>query len=162
MLQRIQSLFLLLATVSSVVLFFVRIEFPSGSTVDGKSVLNVITVCYVSEYQPDTKEFVKKTLFVSALLNTLISLIPLIALFLYKNRMRQSLFCRLNILLGAGMIVYLLFTFERYGGAKQLIKDTTAHYLILILPALTVLFSYLANLFILKDERLVRSADRIR
>lgn len=160
MIQRIQSLFLLLSAVFAIVLFFVKVSFPAA--VNEKDVNNLITVCYVSEYQQDDDGFKTKPLYFSGILNTLVAVISLLTIFLYKNRIRQSLFCRLNILLGAGLIVAIIFVFENYGGVKQLIGNESKHYLILILPALSVLFSYLANLFILKDERLVRSADRIR
>jgi len=162
MIQRIQSIFLLLAAISALVLFFVQIKYPSGFKMNDTDALNTLTVCYITEYQSETNDFIVKTLIIPALLCTLLVILPIINIFMYKNRRRQSLISRLNILVGTGLLVYLLFFLENKGGTKALIGDSMIHYLILALPALAIIFSYLANLFIMKDERLIKSADRIR
>jgi len=162
MIQRVQSIFLFLAAISALVLFFVQLKYPVNNSNETTDTKNIISVCYVSEYQQAIEDFTKKTLIIPALLCSLLLIVPLVTIFFYKNRRRQSLFSRLNILIGTALLVYILFFLESKGGTKSLINNDFNNYLILVLPALAVVFSYLANLFIMKDERLIKSADRIR
>ena len=162
MIQRIQSAFLLLAVVSAILLFFVKIEYQPKVTPDNSKTTNTLSVCYLSEKSADNNTAVTRTLVISALLNTIMAIVPLLTIFFYKKRPLQSLLCRLNILIGSGLLVYLLFYLEKLGGTKEIIGSTFSHYLIILLPATGMLFSYLSNIFIMKDERLVKAADRIR
>jgi len=162
MIQRIQSVFLLFAIISATVLFFIQLKHQLKSTTEEQGVSETITVCYISKTIEGSDDVEKKPLYISALLNSFLIVIALFTIFLYKKRTRQSLFCRLGILTGTGLLVYLLFFLEKAGGTKNLIGNNTQNYLFLILPALTVLFFYLSNVFIMRDERLIRSVDRIR
>lgn len=81
-----------------------------------------------------------------------------LTIFLYKNRKRQFVLNRLNILLNLillGIFVYrsLLLSEENSVAEKGLG---------MLLPIVSVIFLVLANRAVKKDEDLVRSADRLR
>ena len=136
MIQRIQSLYLLLSIVISVVLpFFVPIWKNADS-------LNV----YVTDC-------------IYPLLMFLASgFLSLLTIMNFKNRKRQFIIGRLNIILNfllLGLFVYLslnlsgeIFISEKGIGMS--------------LPLISIVFLALANKAIKKDEDLVKSVDRIR
>ena len=73
----------------------------------------------------------------------------LIVIFLYKNRPFQANLC--VVLMALGVIYYI---------ALAVIQPVLEWYA--VLPMVAVLFLFLARKRILKDEKLVRSLDRIR
>ena len=85
--------------------------------------------------------------------------LSLIAIFKYKNRRAQSGMCLLSILLLAvWYVVYAVYalTSGDSRGAAFAVR------LPAVLPAVSLIFNMLARRSILKDEALVRAADRIR
>lgn len=85
-------------------------------------------------------------------------LLSLISIFSYKNRNKQMLFNRLNILINAlliGVLVYWLLTLS--GGIDFPEKGIES-----LFPLISVVLLILANINIRKDERLVKSVDRFR
>lgn len=89
-------------------------------------------------------------------------LLSLTSIFLYKNRMLQVRLGRINIFLLLVLLGAIFYYSDRavdaLGG-----DDVVIHYQLgAMLPIVSVIMTYLANRAILKDEALVRSADRIR
>lgn len=91
----------------------------------------------------------------------LLAVIPMGAILRFKNRKLQMKLMRLNMILALGFIGLAVFYIDR---SQTLIGEETD-----ILPsiwfyssALPILFSFLANRFIKKDEDLVKAADRLR
>ncbi len=92
----------------------------------------------------------------------LISFLAFVTIFLYKRRMVQVRLIRFNLLLN---IVYLGLIFFYYVPELEAITQTNADYISepgIYLPIASVIFLILANRFIMKDEKLIRSADRLR
>ena len=84
--------------------------------------------------------------------------ISFITIFFYKNRKRQLIYNYLNIVLNlvlVGLLVYNLFNLPGEGINSQ--KGIG-----LILPLISIILLFMANSGIKKDEKLVKSVDRIR
>lgn len=85
-------------------------------------------------------------------------ILSLVNIFFFGNRKRQMLYNVINIFLNivlVGLLVYRLYTLPGDGISSE--KDIG-----LILPIISILLLWLANRSIIKDEKLVKSVDRIR
>lgn len=163
MIQRIQSLLLLLVAVCGILLFSFSVTRnypnPEGVVVH-TSEFNAWTIKVMNAEgnqigQTHTNIYVM-------ILNIAAIILAFVNIFLFKKRFLQGMMCRLLILLNAGLIVALIYAMEDGGGAKALIENSPKAYLYYFLPSMGIIFSYLANLFIQKDDKLVKSADRLR
>ena len=85
----------------------------------------------------------------------------LITVFLFKNRKTQMKFCYLIVILAIllPILAYFLFTNEP---ARADTSVNVYYQLGMFLPVSAVLFAFLANYFIRKDDKLVKSMDRLR
>lgn len=163
MLQRIQSIFLALATVLGLAVFF----FPLASIgiKDCTFDLFITGARHISTDCPYVFEI--KTI-LHLIIHIALIAISLITLFLYKNRPLQMRLCRIGIM-GNVVFVFLIFMFSDtikksfvsgYGvNADSVFVDFK---LGSVLPLVIIVLYFLANWFIKKDERLVKSADRLR
>lgn len=154
MIQRIQSLFLLLAAICPALLFLL----PFAGYQRESEHVNLF-VCGLSGAQGDTaSEGV--TVLPSIVLTAFCIFLPIYIIFLYRKRMLQIKLSRLAIFMNAGLIV-LMFTMADKVSLMLSGSDRTFS-LGAMFPILTIIFLFLAIRFIRKDEELVRSADRIR
>ena len=137
MLQRIQSIYLLLAATAIVVFNFVSLgidETPDGDLVVlGKTIMPIF------------------------ILSLVIAAFSFINIFLYSNRKLQMTVCRINLFLISCLIGISIFFL--FGNPKGVIEMPGIG---LIMPVFTFLFSFLALKKIDVDEKLVRSIDRLR
>ena len=159
MIQRIQSVYLLLSAVMYVLLFVLPVYTLVSDTPQ------LTTEMYVHQIvtYDDTDQAItqKTTEWVPLLITAALILLSLVTLFLYKNRILQIKLVRFMMLLGSALVVVMIFTKDK---ADQLIPtpdDVIYTYAIGFLIAPLLLY-FLANRAIFKDERLVRSADRLR
>jgi len=86
------------------------------------------------------------------------SVLSLISIFLYKNRKKQIVLNRFNIVLNfylLGIIVYQLLIIS---GESKISEKGIG----LFAPVIAVVLLALANKAILKDDKLVKSVDRLR
>ena len=142
MIQRRQSLFLLGATLISVLLLY----------------LPVFEIVPVASTEP-AKSFTISINAFLLILNGGIGVITFIAIFLYKNRNLQARACNLALLLTCVLIGLIFFLSDTMSsGMNQKIHYKYGSYL----PLIQVLFVFLATRYIRKDDELVRSADRLR
>ena len=143
MIQRIQSIYLLVAFVCSGVMVFFFDLWDTSS--DGVRVMDLFSQSYIF------LKFVPILFFISALL-------PLFTIFKFSNRKLQMNLGKLTILINLillGLFVYLIQTLS--GEAVVSKKDIG-----MFLPLLSIGFVLLANRAIKKDEDLVKSVDRLR
>lgn len=129
MIQRIQTIFLLLVVLAEVALHFTGLDVE----------------LFGSNY-------------VVAALSLASFILAVVSIFSYKKRPRQILLNNINIFINAlltGLLIYWLLNVS--GGISFPEKGIE---LIFTLVALFCLF--LANIYIKKDEKLVKSVDRIR
>ena len=144
MIQRIQTIFLLLASVAALSLY--KLPFASAGKTDiapflSDGIFNVM----------DHPGFMG--------LFGLGGLLLLLAIFLFKNRMLQmrvTLFASVLVLLGLILIPVLLF--QAGETVIQMLQVKPGMYI----PAVAVFFGLLARRAIRKDEKLVKSMDRLR
>jgi len=88
-------------------------------------------------------------------------LISWIEIFKYKNRLTQIKLGTLNSLLITGSLVYLVYL--TYSAQSEILPNILGEYKPgLFMPAIALILNSIANRFIRKDEKLVRSVDRIR
>ena len=84
-------------------------------------------------------------------------------IFLYKNRVTQLRLIKLNLVLATGLlaatVLYIDVAMSQYIEGTEL---EPTYGLALAMPLLIMVFTFLANRSIKKDEALVRSMDRLR
>ncbi|GAB4209697.1 MAG: hypothetical protein Fur0023_22030 [Bacteroidia bacterium] len=143
MIQRIQSLYLLIISILSVLLIFFPFQY------------NIIQVSHIEHLRLNIIFAQNLYLIIASILNLIICLDALTIIFLYKNRKLQMILC--HYLTAMNLILLLLM----YYGAKQ-IEGIPVYQLPFVIPILNIILSQLARHYIKKDDDLVKSADRIR
>ena len=157
MLQRKQSLFLLLAAICGALTFFFPVEtFMRGD----KTFIFHTTGLFMADGTPVVDAPLSGPFFIVI---GFLTAVILAAIFLYKNRQRQVAVVRTVNLLLIAVVVFLFITgnsiraYLEQGGRVEEHFDASA-----ILPLVMVVLAFLAERGIRKDEALVRSADRLR
>jgi len=156
MLQRIQTLFLAIVVLASAALFFV----PIISFLSDLFYLKL----YLYEFRnltPNSEiQFSFTTVLPLLLINGGIFGLSLYTIFKYKNRIQQVKLVRLSLLLSMLMIVGI---FVLYPNIVTKSTEASSEFEIgAYIPIINLLFLFLANRYILKDEKFVRSMDRLR
>ncbi|MGN1230174.1 MAG: DUF4293 domain-containing protein [Prevotella sp.] len=152
MIQRKQTIFLLLALIASVVCLCVSI---GTFDVDGLHTVREYNLWLVDA--EGQHRFDCWPLFAILLPSSALSCYTI---FLYHNRRVQAKMCMFNIFLLIGWyIVYAVYS-NVLGGASSGVSFQIEFGG--ALPALAIAFVFLAYKGIMADERLVRAADRIR
>ena len=163
MIQRIQSIFLFLVAASMVTLLF----FPIWNKVDveKRELVKITALQFTHETENiDTKEITviaESHTFYIAILAILAAAVAVYSIFRYDNRLLQMKLGALNsLLMGSmiGVIMYFVFHAE-----KIIIPQVQGNYLFAFYLGISgLMFNLLANRFIRKDDKLVKSADRLR
>ncbi len=156
MIQRIQSLFLFIVFATSLAAFF----YPIANFLSSPLYTIELGVFGIKEFADYGMEW-PNTILLPIVLG-LTGFIAFITIFLYKRRRVQVRLIRFDLLLN---IIYLALIFFYYVPELENITQTNADYISepgIYLPIVSVVFLILANRFISKDEKLIRSADRLR
>lgn len=133
MIQRIQSVYLFLAALVSGGLVFLFPVFVASEAL------------MITQYP----------IFMTGFL--LSAVLSLITIFRYKNRQTQVVLGRLNVILNFvlfGLILYMYF--ENFGSIEASLGLAS------FIPLIAVILISMANRAVMKDEALVRAADRLR
>jgi len=144
MIQRIQSIFLLLAGIAF--LGLLKLPFASSQEV-------------ISPFFED-KLFTVNDHVILLVLAILGGVIALANIFLFNNRSLQSRLCIILIILAIflpALAAWLIFS-QQGNPSSNGIDDGLG----LFLPVVALIFAVLANIFIKKDDKLVKSMDRLR
>ncbi len=136
MLQRIQTVYLLIAAIIAAGLIFV---FPLWENNAGEPVYAV-------------DELIAFGMFIAS------AAISLVSIFMFKNRKLQFVLGRLNIILN----LFLLGVFVYWSLTLPGEMDISEKGIGMFLPIISIVFIVLANKAIKKDEDLVKSVDRLR
>ncbi len=162
MIQRIQSIFLVLVAGSLIAMTF----FPLWSKADSEAKESVILTAQTMKknaLDASGAEIVveeKSTIFIG-IVALLAAGVALYSIFQYKNRLTQMKLGALNsLLMGATLGLTYWQSTEMNGLLNKVTHDSPTIGFILIAAAL--IFNISANRFIRKDEKLVKSMDRIR
>jgi len=144
MIQRIQTIYLLLASILSGGIIFT----------------SALWVNSLSEevFALDLLQQDGFTLKVIPLLYIISAIVTFITIFLFKNRQLQFVLGRLALLINLILLGVLIYVSQTLSGEMQVsVKDIG-----MFIPVVVILLIVLANKAIKKDENLVKSADRLR
>ncbi len=138
MIQRIQSVWLLLASASA----FLGLKFPFfiGTNKD-----------HEASYQLNGMENIYLMV-----LTIIIGLLAFVTIFLFKKRRRQVRLAVLGI--GLELVLILLYYFQ----VRTFIEDTGAYALSALLQGCVLFFFFLALRGIGRDVKVIRDSDRLR
>jgi peptidoglycan/LPS O-acetylase OafA/YrhL len=154
MIQRLQTVFLAIAAILMSLLFSRPMSFATTDLVLPAG--NVQSMLADGVY--NTQDHI--LLLMLAILGILV---PLITIFLYRNRPLQMKLSRLSIALAGLFIVLIIVLLQQNNQELAFESDIPIEYGYgYIIPVLAILFLALALRYIRKDEKLVRSADRLR
>lgn len=152
MIQRIQSLYLLLAAALMSLTLFMPI---ATFVVDGQTY-------ELTAFSLTCGEISQSTIWLGIIL-AIATALPLITIFLFKKRTLQIRLCAVEVVLLIGSLVlvalYYWLTSRLFEG---LVIDHRQFGWAAPMPIVALVLSYLASRAIFKDEVLVRSLDRIR
>jgi len=149
MIQRIQSIWLALAAAAS----FCLLIFPFAELSGNTAQMNMLSDGFF-----DLNDDI--ILMVSALA---IGVLSLITIFLFKNRKVQSRVGRLALICSILCIVLLgIYLFQEYNLYTEAVGSDIAFRFGIVLPFLSLLFISLGLRGITKDDKLVKSMDRLR
>lgn len=154
MIQRIQTLYLLIIAAFMAATLFTPIATFTASSGD---------VYTLSAFELSNGIHSQNTLWMGILL-VLATILPLVTLFLFKNRLLQLRLCGVEVVLLLGCIVFMAIYYW-LSGANALENVGILHRSFgwaAIMPILSLVLTALAVRRIFKDEVLVRSLDRIR
>lgn len=141
MIQRIQSVWLLLAAITAFITY--------------------LTVLYIGKLTDGTERpFLLANDFLLVIFIMALAVLSFITIFLFKNRKLQL---QMTILT---LVLTLAYIFVQYLRIEQFKTDnliqTGSYQIAALLPILTVVFLIMAARGIRKDEKLVKSLDRLR
>lgn len=149
MIQRIQSVYLLIVAILSVIV----ISNPIGSFVGTDNSITEFTNLSLIA-QDGTENYEPWALFAIQIISAIISLVTI---FIYKKRMLQIRFTLFNIILAIGYYVAVVaFVFMLKGDANFVPSW------IVCLPFVGIVLDWLAIRAIGKDEMLVKAYERLR
>ncbi|BEG98501.1 DUF4293 domain-containing protein [Bacteroides sedimenti] len=151
MIQRIQTVYLLLVAALLTITIFI----PVGSFIDTNGLtypftpLNITLPSAGLNYTP----------WGQLAILILAAMIAFATIFLFKNRKLQMRMCVFNSLIIAGYyLVYLMFILMTKGSSNVSFQFSFG----LCLPVISLILTYLAFRSIRKDDAMVKAADRIR
>ncbi len=154
MIQRIQTLYLLLASVLVGLALILPLAYFGG--------VDQFFDLYAVGLKGVDGEIAQSTIYMFVLL-ALSAVLPFVTIFLFGNRMLQVRMCvvEMVLLVGANVMIGVYF-FLSYRVFSNLEISTQGFKPALTFPLIAIFFIYLAAKAIFKDELLVRSVDRIR
>ncbi len=158
MIQRVQSLYLLLAGICGVLTFVL----PFAKFFDKEVLVAEYAMFGVFNLQSDTLEMTGPFIFPAWILGLACTIIPFAALALYKKRPVQHKVTRLALLMFIVFVVYLLFGVSEVGLLLFSEEIAILHHAAFYLLVVGLALCFLAIRGIKKDDELVKSLDRIR
>ena len=151
MIQRIQSIYFLLASIFQILFSYVTlITFTSpvgAETYSVSGIYNPEGVLIAEDY---------KNLVLCLINATLI----FVTIFLFKNRTRQMKMAKVFVLIGLVQVSFLIMKFINLHGHQD-VTDVSLSLGVVFLP-LAIAFGYIGGKYVKKDNDLVKSVDRIR
>ena len=116
------------------------------------SVITPIMIFFVPIFELESKEMFASDFLLSKSFLFISTLLSLISITLYKNRKKQILLCSFSRTQITIALILLLFMYKKQMNVK----------IELLLFAIPYLLLILSSYFIKKDDKLVKSSDRIR
>ena len=157
MIQRIQSVFLLLLALAMLSL----LALPLWHKVDGLTRQELTLTAFGFAAQGPAAPAVPGPVWLIGLLATASAAVAGYEIFQFRNRTKQLLLGSVNLLLITATLG-AAFYFSNRGEQALNLKLEGQYQAGFYLPTLALMLNLLANRFIRRDEQLVRSADRLR
>ena len=155
MLQRVQTIWLFFAATAIFCLFL----FPYLQVLNANGTAKALKVTGV--YENINGQVIQTEVYLPLIIATVIlGLVPCIIIFFYKDRKKQIAVCYANIVALLGYSFWLVQVAKKSLGDIVLRPDNYG--IGVILPSLAILFIILALKGIRNDEKLIKSADRLR
>ncbi|MBA4240273.1 MAG: hypothetical protein C0448_06080 [Sphingobacteriaceae bacterium] len=148
MIQRKQTLFLLVVVIMAITQFF--ITFQNIVITNGHWPICLMPGC--------SSDITNTNIYFPIVFNIIILILSIIIIFLFKNRVLQYKLSNLLVVFN----IFLVGLFFLLSYIKEGQTGTVSYQIGAFLPLISAVFAYLAAHFIKKDEQMVRSADRIR
>lgn len=156
MIQRIQSLYLLLTAGVMVLLAFI----PMATFMAGSEELQ-ITLRGIGS--PDDPGNYIVPAWGMTILWGLATLFPFVLIFLYRHRLLQLRLCIVEIVLLAGMQAYVgFYVFNAKSVLKAFDISSMSYSPVDMMPIVGIILMVMAIRGIIRDQTLIRSLDRIR
>lgn len=153
MIQRIQSVYLVLALIFILLMFF----FPLAKFMINEEIF-ILDSFGINTVGTSTSEAIVNAIPI-AILTGIISIVIVFSFFMHKKRSLQIRLGIFNIVLMAGLCGLIWF----YANSAVDQLNAVVHYSVpVIFPVIAIILIVLANRVIRKDENLIRSLDRIR
>jgi CDP-diglyceride synthetase len=163
MIQRIQTVYLILAVAICMALFFM--PFYKSQNADNLSKDYDNTMYLDMNLQkvqggaiaPDTKNYIMKTI------NVVLILSCAGCVFMYSNRKSQLIMSRVIMVLSLLFLVYIWYCIISLRSTSQIDPNQSQHFLLgAFLPILLPILLFLTARGITHDIQLIKSADRLR
>ena len=153
MIQRIQTVYLLLTVILTALLFFMPV---ASLTIPNEFSYQFYTTKVIQAGEPEV--FIAYN-WMSMILNILITVLSILIIFLYKKRFLQLRLCVVNIILLTGMLVLMWMQVRNM--TTELHADRQWGFS-LCFPLIDIILNWLALRGIIRDISLLKSYDRIR
>ena len=162
MIQRRQTIFMLLSAIISALLFFT----PLVSYNDGTSIMSF--TIFGIENHVETLTYSASYTWPLIVLTVLMTILPIYTLFRYKKRQHQVKMCQLDMLLN---IIFIGLVFLYYDADIQKViaavegetyRLDVAYCIGMVIPLVNIVLQMLAIRGIKKDIELLKSVDRLR
>ncbi len=164
MIQRIQTLFLIVAFISTILLFFYPVANITEYTQVKSETLETdyyeLSATGFHDPSPDSIPQLSRYVFVPLIIIIIMVLVLIgYTIFRYKNRLHQLKLIKMSIFLNIVMIAAIFLNYPKLFIDSQIdIEPGLGAYF----PLISLIFLLLANRYILKDEKLVKSTERLR
>jgi uncharacterized membrane protein YhaH (DUF805 family) len=164
MIQRIQTLFLALSVIALIAMAFYPVmnvtEFTNVSTETLETDYYQILITGISDPSPDSLPQLNSWAFIPLLIITLfIILLVIYAITRFKQRLHQLKLIKISIFMNIILVAGIFLNYPKFFTDNPIrIEIGPGAYFTLISLVLLVA----ANRYVIKDEKLVRSADRLR
>lgn len=155
MIQRIQTVYLFLVVVFTLLFLFL----PIGALDIAGTIHQIKTWGIFPQPETDSLDYNGLLGTVSLISAIVVILLSVFTTLQYKNRQKQIKLGKLNILLNVLLVVAVFFYLDSIrAGFEQVFSFGIG----VLFPLLSMILILMANRAIKKDEDLVRSADRLR
>jgi len=155
MIQRIQTVYLLLIVILSGFIMFM----PVADLISHVTNLNYLVDFKGISLVKPTGNTLESNTWGLITISAVVPIIALITIFSYKNRVKQIRLSVINMIFMAGY--YLMLLSYLWPACSRLQADSHLH-IATVLPIINLILNFLAIGAIGKDENLVKSQDRLR
>ena len=164
MIQRIQTVYLSLAFIAIAVLFaFPLAEFFDQIGINGTYILSITGLKNQVPPLPGEVEVFNSYLFLPLPIAAIgLAMLLLVTVFQYKNRQLQVKLTNIGVFISISLILSIFFLYVPMIEKKINIVPNYLDCFGIYMPLVTLVFIVMANRAIKRDEKLVRSADRLR